>query len=101
MANFVDFVVGFLDVCSYTSAEPPPCRLVILSMQIGMAGLVPASANFVGLACHGAGRGLLFCHYETPLRRRGNLVFYEIARNDKAFISSAGGGYVQENYIGF
>jgi hypothetical protein len=29
LANFVGIVVGFLNVFSYTLAEPPPCRLVI------------------------------------------------------------------------
>ena len=29
-ANFVGIVVGFLNVFSYTPADPPPCRLVIL-----------------------------------------------------------------------
>ena len=30
LANFVGSVVGFLDVCINTPAEPPPCRRVIL-----------------------------------------------------------------------
>jgi hypothetical protein len=29
LANFVGFVIGFLNVFSYTPAEPLPCRLVI------------------------------------------------------------------------
>jgi hypothetical protein len=29
-ANFVGSVVGFFNVFSYTPAEPPPCRRVIL-----------------------------------------------------------------------
>jgi hypothetical protein len=29
-ANFVGFVVSFLNVFSYTPAEPPPCRLNII-----------------------------------------------------------------------
>jgi len=30
LANFVGSVVGVLNVLSYTSLAPPPCRLVIL-----------------------------------------------------------------------
>jgi hypothetical protein len=30
LANFVGSVVGCLDVCINTPAEPPPCRRVIL-----------------------------------------------------------------------
>lgn len=48
-ANFVDFVVGILDVLTYTPPVPFPCRLVILSMQIGMGARgMPALADFVG-----------------------------------------------------
>jgi hypothetical protein len=36
-ANFVGFVVGFLNVLKYTLSEPTPSRLVIVETQIPKA----------------------------------------------------------------